>query len=56
MLQFLQTYWVTIVVLAIVLLAVILAVRSLVKNKKAGIGACGHKCADCPHNCAGHQQ
>ncbi len=49
MLHFLQANWVTIVVLIVLALIVFLAVRKIVKDKKEGIGACGHKCADCPH-------
>lgn len=51
MLNFLQANWITIVVLAILALIVFLAIRKIVKDKKEGIGACGQKCANCPHSC-----
>ena len=52
MLHFLQLYGVTIIVLAVLALAVFLAVRKIVKDKKSGIGPCGQKCANCPHACS----
>ena len=59
MLQFLQANWGTIVALLAVVLLVFLAVRRMVKDKKAGIGACGQKCSHCPKmqsgDCSGGQ-
>ena len=37
----------TIVSLLVVSFIVFLAVRSMVRDKKAGIGICGQKCANC---------
>jgi len=54
MLSFLAANWITIVVLAILALIVFLAIRKIVKDKKEGIGACGQKCANCPHSAQCH--
>ncbi|MBR2590042.1 MAG: FeoB-associated Cys-rich membrane protein [Clostridia bacterium] len=56
MLQFLQMHGITILVLLILALVVFLIIRKLIKDKKAGVGACGCKCAGCPHaaNCHRH--
>lgn len=50
MLNFLANNWLTIVIIALIALAVFFAIRKIVKDKKAGIGSCGCKCADCPHS------
>ena len=42
---------VTVLTIAVIGLAVFLAIRKIVKDKKNGIGACGCKCSDCPHSC-----
>ncbi|MBQ5996172.1 MAG: FeoB-associated Cys-rich membrane protein [Clostridia bacterium] len=47
MLQFLQANIGSIAALAVVALFVFLAIRRLVLDKKAGIGACGQKCSQC---------
>ncbi len=47
MIEFLQANWGTIVATLAVILLVFLAIRRMVKDKKAGIGACGQKCANC---------
>lgn len=39
----------TIIVSAILASAVVLAIRKLYKDKKAGKSACGCKCAGCPN-------
>ena len=54
MLHFLQANWITIVVLIVLALIVFLAIRKIVKDKKNGIGACGQKCANCPHSAQCH--
>lgn len=56
LLDFLQANWGTIIALLAVMLLVFLAVRKMVKDRKAGIGPCGQKCSHCPnaHKC--HQQ
>ena len=54
MLHFLQANWITIVVLIVLALIVFLAIRKIVKDKKEGIGACGQKCANCPHSAQCH--
>jgi len=40
---------VTVLTIAVLALVVFLAIRKIVKDKKQGIGACGQKCANCPH-------
>ena len=47
MLQFLQMNAGTIIASLAVALLVFLAVRRMVLDKKAGIGACGQKCSQC---------
>ncbi len=47
MLRFLQVNWGTIVALLAVAFIVFLAIRTMVLDKKAGIGICGQKCAQC---------
>jgi len=47
MLQFIQMYGRTFLVLAVVALVVFLAIRRLVLDKKEGIGPCGQKCSHC---------
>ena len=47
MLQLIQANLGTIAALLVVALLVFLAVRRMVLDKKAGIGACGHKCSEC---------
>ena len=45
---------ITIITIAVIGLTVFLAIRKLVKDKKNGIGACGQKCANCPHSANCH--
>lgn len=47
MLTFLQANIGTIVAVLVVALFVFLAIRRMVLDKKAGIGACGQKCSQC---------
>ena len=47
MLLFLQDNWGTIVASLAVAFFVFLAIRRMVLDKKAGIGACGQKCSEC---------
>jgi len=47
MVQFIQMYGETVLVLAVVALFVFLAIRRLVLDKKEGIGPCGQKCSHC---------
>ena len=54
MLEFLQANWGTIVAVLAVALLVFLAVFRMVKDKKAGIGPCGQKCANCAHSAKCH--
>ena len=60
MLEFLQANWGTIVAALAVILLVFLAIRRIVKDKKAGIGPCGQKCSHCAKmkngECSGHEQ
>lgn len=45
----------TFIVSGILLVIVVLIIRKLVKDKKNGIGSCGHSCSTCPHHgaCSG---
>ncbi|MCR5207650.1 MAG: FeoB-associated Cys-rich membrane protein [Eubacterium sp.] len=45
---------VTVLTITVIALIVFLAIRKIVKDKKKGIGACGCKCADCPHSADCH--
>ena len=47
MLHFLQDNWVTLITLTVLAVIVTLAIWRIVKDKKNGIGACGHKCSEC---------
>ncbi len=49
MLRLLQAGGVTLLLVVLLAVCVILAVRRLIKNKKAGIGACGQECGNCPY-------
>ncbi len=55
MIEFLQANWGTIVAFLTVALLVFLALRRMRKDKKAGIGPCGQKCANCPHSAKCHK-
>ena len=48
MLDFLRDNWATAAAVIIIALCVFLAVRKMVKDKKAGIGPCGQRCSECP--------
>ena len=48
MIAFLTKNAVTIIVVLILAALVFLAVRKMVKDKKAGIGPCGQRCENCP--------
>ncbi|MGM9681115.1 MAG: FeoB-associated Cys-rich membrane protein [Eubacteriales bacterium] len=52
MLEFLQQFGGTVIVLLIVLALVALAIRSLVKDRKNGKGLCGGNCGSCSVGCA----
>ncbi len=52
MLMFLQNNLGTIAAAAAVVFIVFLSIRRMVLDKKAGIGICGQKCANCAN--AGH--
>ncbi len=45
---------ITVLTIAVIGLVVFLAIRRIVKDKKNGIGACGQKCANCPHSADCH--
>lgn len=47
MLEFLQQYYLTIIIIAVLVLMVALIIRSIVKDKKAGKNTCGANCAHC---------
>ena len=47
MLEFLQQNYLTIIIIAVLVLMVALIIRSIVKDKKAGKNTCGAKCAHC---------
>ena len=52
MMELIQSSWGTVAAFLAVALLVFLAVRRMVLDKKAGIGACGQKCATCAKNTA----
>ena len=47
MLQFLENNWGTLVVAAVLILVVLLVVRVMIRDRKAGKTACGNNCASC---------
>ena len=47
MLDWLAANWVNILVIALICVAVFFAVRSMIKDKKAGKSSCGCKCSSC---------
>ena len=47
MLEFLQQNYLTIIIIAVLVLMVALIIRSIVKDKKAGKNTCGANCAHC---------
>ena len=47
MLQFLENNWGTLVVAAVLILVVLLVVRVMIRDRKAGKTACGNNCAGC---------
>jgi hypothetical protein len=53
MLTWLSENWINILVLFIVAVLLILAIVKIVKDRKAGIMACGQKCEHCHGNCSG---
>ncbi len=48
MAEFIRENWLTAVILIILALCVFLAIRKIVRDRKAGIGPCGQKCENCP--------
>lgn len=42
----------TIIIASLVALAAGLAIRSIVRDHRQGVGACGYKCSECAHHCA----
>ena len=42
----------TIITVLVLALLIFLAIRKIVKDRKAGIGPCGGKCAECAHAAA----
>lgn len=52
MLEFLAQNYGSILVGAILLVIVVLIIRKLVKDKRAGKSSCGGNCSACGHNCA----
>lgn len=51
MLTWLSANGINIVILALVVLAAALAIRSLIRDKKAGRSSCGGDCASCQSAC-----
>lgn len=47
MIDWLASNWVNILVIALVAIAVFFAVRSMIKDKKAGKSSCGCNCSHC---------
>ena len=56
MIDWLASNWINIVVIALVGVAVFFAVRSLIKNKKAGKSSCGCNCSHCAMSGKCHSQ
>jgi hypothetical protein len=52
MLAWLSENWINILVLLVVAIFIILAIVKIVKDRKAGIMACGQKCDHCHGGCA----
>lgn len=51
MLEFIQQNHATVITVAVLLTAVALAIRKIVKDKKKGIGPCGQRCSECKSAC-----
>jgi hypothetical protein len=56
MIDWLASNWINIVVIALVGVAVFFAVRSLIKDKKAGKSSCGCNCSHCAMSGKCHSQ
>ena len=56
MLEFLRQNYITIITLAVLAAIVTAVIIKLIKDKKKGIGSCGHKCCDCPMSGQCHPQ
>ncbi|MCR4594221.1 MAG: FeoB-associated Cys-rich membrane protein [Clostridiales bacterium] len=56
MLHLVEVYGITVLTIIVLALIIFLAIRKLVRDKKEGIGACGQKCANCPHSAACHHK
>jgi len=56
MLDFLRENIVTIITLVILAAIVTAVIVKIIKDKKKGIGSCGHKCCDCPMSGQCHPQ
>ena len=54
MIEWLSNNWGNILVIAIVVICVALAVRSMVRSKKAGKTSCGCGCSNCAMSSACH--
>lgn len=46
----------TIILLAGIAAAVFFALRSIIRDHRSGIGACGEKCSDCELHCSDSSQ
>ncbi len=51
MISFLQNNFATIIIVILLAACIYFAIRKIIKNKKSGIGPCGHKCSECTANC-----
>jgi hypothetical protein len=49
MLGFIKANAATVIIVLVLLLLVFLAIRKIVRDRKAGIGPCGQKCSECAH-------
>ena len=47
MIDWLASNWINILIIALVGIAVFFAIRSMVKDKKAGKSSCGCNCSNC---------
>ena len=53
MLTWLSANWINMVLAAVIVMAVGLVIRALVRDRKAGKAPCGCSCGGCDGSCAG---
>ena len=52
MLEFMENYAATIIIVIILALCIFFAIRRIIKNKKSGICTCAKKCSECNMDCS----